>query len=507
MTDKKVIVRNSFVGILQFIAVVILTFVSVPIFIGNLGIEQYGVFALLTIVGNLNYFSLLGLNNALLVFLSSQGRCTESNRDIIVTSTLSLGLAILINLTLYILREFIIVTLLSVPSQYLAEADTLYTYLICANILLMLGQVGVSIIDSQQKIYITNIVQFTYNLIYWGGLIVTVLLGYGLNVIGIPLLLSALVWFVAIALYAKKIWGKVELNGAALEFKRVMKKQVNYGVKIFVSGIFNFLIEPISKMLLSRFIGLDVVGFYDIAIKIRHQASNIFLKAFYPIFPYIAEAPKGGSLNKSLIDITKKIHLFVYFLSLITLFTLPVLVKLWLGDEYQTTILIYVSGLLIANMLTSPPILPIYYYLQAKLHPEKNLYIHIVGAVINVVSFFIFYKSMGTYAILISNILATTASYILGVVYIKKFFESKLSENLSYILQIAIWCAVTFAICGVIYAYIPSSIFDVIIYPVVAIATLLIFTKRGYLITPQDTTRYLGSFSKINGIANKILFK
>ena len=64
MTQKGVLIRNSIFGVLQFVAVAVLTFVCVPIFINRLGEDAYGVFALITILGNLNFFSSFGLNSA-----------------------------------------------------------------------------------------------------------------------------------------------------------------------------------------------------------------------------------------------------------------------------------------------------------------------------------------------------------------------------------------------------------------------------------------------------------
>ena len=71
-------------------------------------------------------------------------------------------------------------------------------------------------------------------------------------------------------------------------------------------------------------------------------------------------------LNEKIVDMSKKIQLSVAFLSLIIIFTFPVLVKLWLGDDYNTITLVYIVVLAVAYLLFSPPIFPIYYYLQSK---------------------------------------------------------------------------------------------------------------------------------------------
>ena len=108
MTQKNVLIKNSTFGIVQFVAVAILTFLCVPIFIGKLGVDAYGVFALVSILGNLNFFSSFGLNSALLVFLSKQGKTEESQRDIVVVLFSTIVIALLFCSLLYIFKTPII---------------------------------------------------------------------------------------------------------------------------------------------------------------------------------------------------------------------------------------------------------------------------------------------------------------------------------------------------------------------------------------------------------------
>ena len=101
MSNNKKILNNSISGIIQFILVAILTLISVPIFINKLGIELYGVFAIVSVIGNLNILSNLGLNGALLVYVAKQGKCKESDYDFVVTLIiLSIILLVFISLAI-----------------------------------------------------------------------------------------------------------------------------------------------------------------------------------------------------------------------------------------------------------------------------------------------------------------------------------------------------------------------------------------------------------------------
>ena len=63
MTKKKVLINNSISGVCQLVITALLTFFSIPVFIHKLGTDLYGVFALVSVIGNLNLFiiSIAGL--------------------------------------------------------------------------------------------------------------------------------------------------------------------------------------------------------------------------------------------------------------------------------------------------------------------------------------------------------------------------------------------------------------------------------------------------------------
>lgn len=509
MTQKNVLIKNSTFGIVQFVAVAILTFLCVPIFIGKLGVDAYGVFALVSILGNLNFFSSFGLNSALLVFLSKQGKTEESQRDIVVVLFSTIVIALLLCSLLYIFKTPIIENIFGVPQEFVYSSSCLYDYLLLANLLLIVGQVAVSIIDALQKIYISNIIQFIYNLIYWIGLIVVVISGGTLAEVGIPLFLSALVWFMLIFWKARSLWGNFKLTQPIRpHLKRVILKQFSYGVKIFTAGFCGFFLEPLSKILISKFAGIDLVAFYDIALRIKHQVAGLFQKATYPLFPYISEQPKSPQLNEKIADMSKKIQLLVTSLAMVILFTFPVLVKLWLGEDYTITTLIYILAITISYIIFSPPILPIYYYLQSKNMADRNIYMHLGAVIVNVVIFFAIYKYTGDYAILISNIVALVFAYILGNYYMRKFNNLKIVGVLKYYISIVLWTIIAGGVCfGLKYYIVPETILDILLYPFVIISILVIFTKMGLLISKSDIERYLGTMPKVRNIATKLLIK
>ena len=102
MTKKKVLINNSISGVCQLVITALLTFFSIPVFIHKLGTDLYGVFALVSVIGNLNLFTNLGLDVSLTKFIAEQGKSTESDKDILAfQSVLSRTYYVLFSLVVY----------------------------------------------------------------------------------------------------------------------------------------------------------------------------------------------------------------------------------------------------------------------------------------------------------------------------------------------------------------------------------------------------------------------
>ena len=262
-----------------------LTFFSIPIFIRMLGAEAYGAFSIVTLAGNLNIFANLGLNAALLKFLSVQGKSRESDHDIAVT----LGLLLIIMLPLSALaitqQAYILQNMLGLSDALYGRVVLLYRCVVAANLLVLLGQTFTTVLDSQQRMYLTNFYQLIYSTLYWGGLIVVVATGYDLAQVGLVILGTTVVWFGLVTIAAWRSWGRLRLVGLWPEVLRIARKQIGFSSKAYAAGLLGMLFEPVTKVLVSRLIGVSEVGYLEIAYKVRSQLWSLLTKATYTLYP------------------------------------------------------------------------------------------------------------------------------------------------------------------------------------------------------------------------------
>ena len=87
-------------------------------------------------------------------------------------------------------------------------------------------------LDSQQKVYVSNVAQVIYNLLSKASTIFIVSFSMTLKWVGVALFLSTLLWFVILVVSALHTWRSFAVKDYFANFPRIAKKHFVYGSKI-----------------------------------------------------------------------------------------------------------------------------------------------------------------------------------------------------------------------------------------------------------------------------------
>jgi O-antigen/teichoic acid export membrane protein len=488
---RKTFYINSISGGAQLIITTVLIFFTLPVFINKLGIELYGVFSLILLIGNLNTFINLGLNTALIKFLAEQGKCVESDHDILVAYLILLVLLIPLTLICIYFSNPILISILKIPQKYF-NSDTviLYTLLLISNVLLFVGQISSAILDAQQKIYITNILQTIYNFLYWGLLLASLYLYNSFRMIGWSILIASIVWFIAITIISISSWGKIQFIGFRNTAKFHIKKQLSYSLKLYLSGVIGFFYEPFSKILLSQFVSVSSVGYLDIALRIRSQIWNLITRLLYPIFPFIAQLSDHEKLKSFINDIEQKIAFLLLHLLCTVIFCTKPFIDLWLKRDVE---IIYTSVVYITTFyLCALVVVPVYQYFQAKGYPGKTVLMQTLNVLVNGIVFFIFYKSMGYYAMVFGNVMAIFSSLILCVYYQKKYLDSLIFSNILQIIKYLSILACLILSGLFVGKFLPSNLTKLLFFPIFFLSFAILLFRIFKIFSEYDIRKYIG---------------
>lgn len=503
---RNILIKNSFSGIALLILSTILVFVSVSIFNKKLGSEVYGIFATLTLIGNVNIFSNLGINSSLLIFISENGKCKESDHNIIVAFIIFFFIVTLITSVAIVFNYSVIVNILNIPVAYYSSVRFLYFMLVFSNALILFNLIASAVMDSMQKMYITNLFQFLYNIVYNLSIISSIILSNNLNYIGLVTFISSLLWVIALNITAFKKWGKIDFHGLQFTFKHLLLKQLSLGSKVYISGMVFFFYEPFTKILISHFFGVKEVGFWDIALKVRNQITGLINKAGLPLLPYISQLKESDKIRLIIHDLEQKIYFIILPIVLISFFCTEPFIRLWIGGENVKIISITAFFITATFLIFSSPMNPQYMYLMSKGHAGKTIIIQTVNVTSNILIILITYRFWGYYSFVVSSTCAIIISFGLMLYYQKKLFNSLIFDNIFQIVKLIIIFITTYLIIYFLNIFvIMTDVIKLIINPIFIILTTVFFYKLFKILSVADLERYLGKNTRFFFIAKKIL--
>jgi O-antigen/teichoic acid export membrane protein len=504
MKLRKLLFKNSVSGFSQGIINILLVFSILPLIINILGAEEYGMFSLIIIIGNLNVFTNLGLTNALVKFLASQGKIIESNYDIIVTTIIIACILIPFTFGAIIFNKIILIDFLNIPFDSYKVVKLFFFYQLGANFFLILGQIPKAALDAEQKIVTTNILQIIYNFCYWGLIATVLLLGYRLEAVGLAVFFASLVWFLLINYNFFRYWGHLSFSGLKNNYKRIVRKQLSYSLKIYSSGVIGFFYEPFSKILIAHFIGVTEVGFFDIALRIKNQLFGVISKIFYPLYPLLSSLDDKNKIRLLVHDIEQKTFFIVIPMITIIIFTINPFVQLWIGHDVQ---IISISIMLILSsfMFGSITVYPNYLFLVAKGHAAKTIILQFINVIFNFVVFYLTLSWLGYYSAVVGNIVAILVSFLFSLLYQKKYLDSLIFDDWNQIGKIIFLAFINLVIGYLLSVNIIDPLTRLIIIPVIlTINTLIIFYLLKFF-TFDDFLRYFGKSVEGNKIIKSFI--
>ena len=500
---KQLFLLGSVSGIIQLIFVAALAIISVPVFVSKLGAEVYGVYAVISITLTLPVFSSLGLNRSLVKFISQQGDSFESNYDIIVSLSLLGCFTVIVIIFLSFFKDFIIASIFRIPAPFQKQAGIFFTSTLTAALFISIAQGFNAVLAGLQKVWINNLLQMIYNILFYGSMIGLLLSGYGIVEISYGILASSVCWMILSGFFVLRFWGPVSLKGISGNYRRVAHKQLSFGIRVFMAEGISWFVEPISKILLSNFIGIREAGFFDIAIRVKAQFQGILTRLFDPFFPYISQVHEEQKLSNIIRDVEQKFLLLSLPLIAMLIFILSPLLNLWLGGVNNREIT-FASIFITCTSLVTMAVLPFYYYLLSKDQAGKAILINILTVSGNVVIFFVFLKWSGFYTSVFALCGSALINFLISLYYQEKLLGINIFKTRKHLLKLLSAFIIMITVNFLFYHFIGNPVLSLaLVIPVTLI--VMITTYRYFrLITKHDVETYFDWNRSLSLILQKV---
>ena len=377
------IITNASIAILQVVVAGILLFLLYRYLLDTLGIEQLGVWSIVLATTSVSKISELGFSNSVIKFVSKYIARKEIKKaaEAIETAVISVGVFIGIMLCLayypvtkilaYILPEDSLGLALSIlPLAFIS----LWINAVSGNIL--------SGLDGYQRIDLRGLTMIVANILYFI-LAISIIPTYGLMGLAIAQLLQAIFIIITSAILLNKVTPEFSIIPHRWS-QSLFKEMLKYGVNFQIATLMMLLFEPITKMLLSKYGNLSMVGYFEMANRMVLQIRSLLTSATQVLVPVIAgnhetDQESNKSLYQNLYQFTLYVCLIIYG---VIFSILPIVSEAWIG-KYESTFILFSSLAILAwfiNTLSTPA----YFANLGSGNLRWNTISHICMAVINV---------------------------------------------------------------------------------------------------------------------------
>ena len=344
------ILKNALAAIVQVLISGILLFFLYRFLLGAIGVEELGIWSLVIATTSSAKITELGLSGSVVKFVAKYLALNkkETAAEVIQTAAISLGVTLgLVLLAMILPLHWLLPHIL--PAEHLQPALILLPYALVSLWLSTLSGVFQSGLDGCQRTDLRGIVNILSSI-----LMLTMAL-WLVPIYGLTGLAYSQVIIASLLLPLTWIFLKLQLKYLpALPYRfsfSLLREMMGYGLSFQAISIVLLLTDPITKVFLSRFGNLSMVGYYEMASRMTGQLRGLIAAAQQVLVPVIAGLKETGP------EKIRKIYLDIYslqvFISLIFYASIavavPIISNLWIG--YYETDFVNFSLLLILGWL------------------------------------------------------------------------------------------------------------------------------------------------------------
>lgn len=334
---KHPLFRNALFGSGGFVFISLIGLVITPFLVAYFGLEQYGIYILITsIFGYYGIFD-FGLGQGLIKFVSeyrSQNLEQELNDAVNSVFTVQLFIGLLLSGFLILLAEKIVV-LLNVSEIFFDDAVSALKIAAIGFFFSMLASTYASAIKGLELYGGVTVIDSGSNLVLNLLLLVVLMMNYGIK---------EAVWvnvFIAIVqLFSYSFLFKKNVKNYYFGFKFrfiIIKKFLSFTLYLFLSKVSNIFSTYVVRFVISFYLGPAAVTVYVVPAKLLGAIGGVTSSASNVIFPYISRLAAIGKM-KEIKNSFIKLNLIATavklpILLLCVLFSKPIM-TLWMGEEF-----------------------------------------------------------------------------------------------------------------------------------------------------------------------------
>jgi O-antigen/teichoic acid export membrane protein len=404
MKQRRILI-NAIMSLVQVVVTGAVLFFLYRFLLGAIGVEKLGVWSIVLATTSVASISNLGISAGVVKFVAKYAARKEDAAIVALIDTAVISVAGIFGLGLLLIYPGAVLLLdVVIPPSHLHDALSVFPYAAASLWITVVAGVYQAGLDGYQRIDKRSVVLSVAAVIY---LVLSVVFvqAYGFIGLAYAQLVNACIVLAGCWLMLKRHLSK--LSWLPKRWDRVVFREiVGYGVKFQAISIITLLFEPTTKTLLTKFGGLGMTGYYEMANKMLMQFRALIISANQVLVPAIADLQetKPEAIRAVYKDSYRLLLYFALPLFSAIIAVSPVVSELWIG-RYEPLFVLF-STLLGIGWFFNTLVVPAYFANMGTGDLTWNLISHAAIGISNIVFGFVLGLVLGGIAVVAASVIS-----------------------------------------------------------------------------------------------------
>lgn len=459
--QKRRILINAISSVLQIVVISVILFIFYRFLLNAIGVEQLGIWSLVIAMTSITQIATIGLSGSVVRYIAKYIAHGENKKISGVIQTAVISICVFVGIALLLVFPAIKWMFdLVLYSDSVYSATKILPYALLAFWLMTITSIFLAGIDGYQLIYIRNYILIG-GAIFYLLLCVMIVPSYGLIGLAYANVIQNIIVLILSWYMLKKYIPSLPIIPCQWD-KYLFKEIMGYGINFQIISVAAVFYDPITKSLLSKFGGLSMLGYYEMANKMVQQIRALIVSANQVLVPAIADLEEKAPEKIKSMYLTSYRLLFYFSVPLfsITIIGIPIISQIWIG-HYERVFVIF--GILLSigwflNILNAPA----YFMNLGTGELRWNVISHIAIGILNVglgILFGILFNGIGVVIAWVTS-LALGSSLICLSYHIRHgiSLDELLPQTSKIIMVVCLISVIAVLIINYIYNHIPNVI-------------------------------------------------
>ena len=382
--QKRQIIRNAIMAVTQVVVVSVILFVLYRFLLKTIGIDDLGIWSVVLSTTSVASIAKFGLSGSVIKFVAKYVARADEQAvvGVIQTAVISIGIfGGLILLIAYPFADWVLGFVM--PSGSLEKALSILPYAIFSLWIMIITGVLQSGLDGYQRIDIRSTI-LTVAALFHLILVMILVPVYGLMGLAYARVIQTIALLIVNWVILKRLIHALPFFPYQWN-RKLFREIISYGINFQAISIAQMLCEPTTKALLTKFGGLAMTGYYEMANRMLLQCRALLISANQVLVPAIADLQeRSPEVIKEIYKDNFQLMLYISvpFFSIIIVLA-PLISEIWIG--FYESVFVLFAVLLSISLLINSISAPAYFSYLGIGNLKWNTLGHVTTAIMNAV--------------------------------------------------------------------------------------------------------------------------